>query len=266
MTNPLLGWVDMPTAQTLLFPDPQPLVERLGREFFRGLPEVPGVYLMRGADDTVLYVGKAKNLRKRLCSYRVANPGRMPRRHLRLLRAVVRIELEECPDEATALTRESELLRLLKPRFNRAGTWRPAPRYLAWRCDGGRLELTVAEIPEAGWRVHGPIRSGALVLRALLARLAWWMAHPSAGFCGLPVGWARGEMGEPATIECGGQLPEIQDAVESVFERGMDGFGARVLARMPANAPAFERASVMADLESLEEFFASDRELPEEGT
>ena len=97
--------------QMLLFPDPRPLVERLGAEFFRQAPECPGVYLMRDAKDEVLYVGKAKNLRKRLASYRVANPDRKPRRHLRLLRAVARVELQECPDESAALTRESELLR-----------------------------------------------------------------------------------------------------------------------------------------------------------
>src|SRR3989442_15801041 len=65
--------VTVPTAQQLLFPDPQPLVERLGRDFFRQLPECPGVYLIRDACDVILYVGKAKNLRKRLGSYRVAN-------------------------------------------------------------------------------------------------------------------------------------------------------------------------------------------------
>src|SRR5690242_6610552 len=112
----------MATAQQLLLlPDPQPLVERLGREFFRSLPDGPGVYLMRDATDAVLYVGKAKNLRKRLCSYRVANPDRMPRRHLRLLRAVARIELRPTLDEASALSCEAVLLRALKPRFNRAG-------------------------------------------------------------------------------------------------------------------------------------------------
>jgi excinuclease UvrABC nuclease subunit len=75
-------------AQMLLFADPRPLVERLGPEFFRRAPQSPGVYLMRDRADSVLYVGKAKNLRKRLASYRVANPERLPRRHLRLLRAV----------------------------------------------------------------------------------------------------------------------------------------------------------------------------------
>src|ERR1700683_3223656 len=90
-------------AQSLLFPDPRPLVERLGRDFFRQLPERPGVYLMRDAADALLYVGKAKNLRQRLGHYRVANPDRMPRRHLRMLRAVERIEIQECDNESSAL-------------------------------------------------------------------------------------------------------------------------------------------------------------------
>src|SRR5215471_15380050 len=109
--------------QMLLFPDPRPLVERLGAEFFRSAPTSPGVYLMRDAVDTVLYVGKAKNLRKRLGSYRVANPDRMKRRHLRLLWVVARIDLLICDTEESALARESELLKSFRPRFNRAGTW-----------------------------------------------------------------------------------------------------------------------------------------------
>jgi excinuclease UvrABC nuclease subunit len=120
-------------TQTLLFPDPRPLVERLGPDFFRQAPECPGVYLMRDAADTVLYIGKAKNLRKRLANYRVANPDRLRRRHLRLLRAVARIELQECASEASAIAREAALLRSLRPRFNRVGTWPGPLRFLVWR-------------------------------------------------------------------------------------------------------------------------------------
>src|SRR5882672_11108546 len=120
-------------AQLLLFPDPRPLVERLGADFFRHAPELPGVYLMRDAANQVLYVGKARNLRKRLASYRVANPDRLRRRHLRLLGSVERIELQECASEEAALAREAELLRGLKPRFNRAGTWVGPRRYVTWK-------------------------------------------------------------------------------------------------------------------------------------
>jgi hypothetical protein len=47
----------------------------------------------------------------------VANPDRLARRHLRLLRLVARIELQECADEAAALAKEAELLLALKPKF-----------------------------------------------------------------------------------------------------------------------------------------------------
>src|SRR5438045_765822 len=167
-------------SQMLLFADPRPLVERFGLAFFRQEPESPGVYLMRDAADLVLYVGKAKNLRKRLGTYRVANPDRLRRRHLKLLRTVARIQIEECSDEASALRRESELLRGLCPRFNRAGTW-PAPRrFLAWRITDANLSLTLtteatsdrpkvrpflvslfgAEVrrqEEGCWHLHGPL-------------------------------------------------------------------------------------------------------------
>ncbi len=158
-------------TQILLFPDPCPLVERLGRNFFRQLPERPGVYLMRGASDALLYVGKAKNLRKRLGSYRVANPDRMPRRHLRLLRAVERIEIQECQDERSALEREAQLLRTLRPRFNRAGTWSAPPKFLAWKLTEEKLQLAVTAMPEADWRSLGPMGAGARHLRTAMVRL-----------------------------------------------------------------------------------------------
>src|SRR5437016_7928181 len=131
----------MAAGQQWLFAPAKPLVERLGKKFFRKIPARPGVYKMHDATGNLLYVGKAKNLRKRLGSYRVANPERMPRRHLRMLRAVVRIDLEECADERSALMRESELLLKLRPKFNRAGTWPAPPRFLVWRALAQNLEL-----------------------------------------------------------------------------------------------------------------------------
>jgi excinuclease UvrABC nuclease subunit len=111
----------MAVGQLWLFDPPKPLVERFGREFFRKLPTGPGVYLMCGASEGVLYVGKARNLRKRLSSYRVANPERMSRRVIRLLHRVTRIEFDLCPTEEAARYREELLICVLNPRFNGAG-------------------------------------------------------------------------------------------------------------------------------------------------
>ena len=76
---------------------------------------------MSGANEGVLYVGKARNLRKRLSSYRVANPERLPRRIIRLLHRVTRIEFDICPTEEAARYREELLICVLNPRFNGAG-------------------------------------------------------------------------------------------------------------------------------------------------
>lgn len=111
----------MRTSQRWLFPHPRPLVERFGKDFFRRLPERPAVYLMCGSGEGVLYVGKAKNLKKRLGSYRVANPEKFSRRILRLLHHVTRIEWDECADDSAACYREELLIAVLQPRFNRAG-------------------------------------------------------------------------------------------------------------------------------------------------
>jgi predicted GIY-YIG superfamily endonuclease len=248
----------MPLTQSLLFPDPRPLVERLGRDFFRQLPERPGVYLMRDARDAVLYVGKAKNLRKRLFSYRVANPDRMPRRHLRMLRAVERIELQECPDESSALARESELLRSLKPKFNRAGTWPSKPRFLVWRCDGTQCELAVTETPAPDGRHIGPLGGGAVVLRVVLVRLLWFAAHPDLGIAGMPTGWARGRLENPTVIQRGSDDGEVNMVVEGLFAGQIESFCQWIRARMKDGLHPFEKTAVEADLESIADFFPID--------
>src|SRR5512137_1694138 len=111
----------MAAGQLWLFPPPRPLVERVGKDFFHRIPPKPGIYLMCGPSEGVLYVGKARNLRRRLAAYRVANPERLPRRIIRLLHQVTRIEFDLCSTEQAALDREEMLIAVLSPKFNRAG-------------------------------------------------------------------------------------------------------------------------------------------------
>jgi predicted GIY-YIG superfamily endonuclease len=228
----------------------------LGRDYFRQLTERPGVYLMRDAQDAVLYVGKAKNLRKRLGSYRVANPDRMARRHLRLLRAVERIELQECLDETAALAREAELLRSLKPKFNRAGTWPGKPRFLAWRNVGTTLELTVTETPETGWQAFGPMGSNAIFLRVALARLMWFARYSELGVVGMPVGWAKGILENPAVIRCGDAVEKILEKTNGVFDGKAAGFCDWIRERINDKSHPFDRAAVEADLEFVTDYFS----------
>jgi predicted GIY-YIG superfamily endonuclease len=241
--------------QLLLFPDPRPLVERLGAPFFRDAPQRPGVYLMRDSGDNILYVGKAKNLRKRLVSYRVANPDRLRRRHLRLLRAVSRIELEECADEACALAREAELLRALRPRFNRAGTWPGLPRVLNWRADEVGLHLVVNSEALPDWRSSGPLGGRAAPLRAALLRLLWCAIHSADGMSTLPQGWFVGRHGQTATITRTGMksavLAESALRLADLFADRGNEFLEWLRARTSTQNLPFQIAARDADLETL---------------
>jgi excinuclease ABC subunit C len=80
------------------------------------LPNAPGVYRMIGADDTVLYVGKAKNLKKRVVNY--ARGLGLSTRIMRMIRATARMEFVQTRTETEALLLEANLIKRLKPRFN----------------------------------------------------------------------------------------------------------------------------------------------------
>ena len=242
-------------AQLLLFPDPRPLVERLGADFFRHAPELPGVYLMRDAANQVLYVGKARNLRKRLASYRVANPDRLRRRHLRLLNSIERIELQECASEEAALAREAELLRGLKPRFNRAGTWVGPRRYVTWKTTSSALELAVTESVMPGSSFHGPLGSSAVILRAILVRLLWCALCPERGLRLMPQGWFHGRLPASVTIPSHSPEPALLEGAASkltaLFTGGVDLFARWIQERTVAQTHPFEKRVLQAHIEEL---------------
>src|SRR3954468_15670590 len=83
----------------------------------RHAPTSPGVYRMLNAAHDVLYVGKAKNVRKRLASYARAN-AILPARILRMIAATITVEIVSTPTETEALLLEANLIKQLRPRFN----------------------------------------------------------------------------------------------------------------------------------------------------
>ncbi len=81
-----------------------------------GLPTSPGVYRMLNDAGDVLYVGKAKNIRKRVTSY--ANPNRQSIRIRRMIAQTVDLEIVKTETEAEALLLESDLIKRYAPRYN----------------------------------------------------------------------------------------------------------------------------------------------------
>src|SRR5580692_10126176 len=85
-------------------------------EFARHAPSAPGVYRMTGAGGEVLYVGKAKNLKRRILAY--ARPTGHVSRIARMVAATSAIEFVSTATETEALLLEANLIKRLRPRFN----------------------------------------------------------------------------------------------------------------------------------------------------
>ena len=132
------------------------------------LPQRPGIYLMRDRAGAVLYIGKARNLRRRVRSY-FGPQGKHGRLIARALDAVAQIDHVEAPSELTALLHETRLIREHKPPCNTQGV-RAATRFLKLtRNDSSPRLFVVADVLDDGADYFGPIRSDRIARLAVSA-------------------------------------------------------------------------------------------------
>lgn len=257
------GLLDGPRATQLrLFEPPKPLLERLGRAFFRSLPPRPGIYLMLDRDGRILYVGQSKNLRSRLASYLHVRPERDSRKLVRLVHRVDAIRWEECPTAEAARLRENELLRAHRPRFNSANTYPQAYLFLCLEASPGRVQLSLRREPGRGGQTYGAFKGGAGAGYAALLRLIWVAVFQPVSLDGFPCRllgsrpprqWALdlgsvsarpGLRALPAQLRCylGGWSAELTEVL-------------REAARPERASSSFQRLLLETDLQTLEDFF-----------
>ncbi len=86
------------------------------KEFWRHAPAGPGVYRMIGAKGEVLYVGKARSIKKRIAAY--TTPERQPLRIAQMISQTRSMVFVTTESEAEALLLEANLIKQLKPRYN----------------------------------------------------------------------------------------------------------------------------------------------------
>jgi excinuclease ABC subunit C len=84
--------------------------------YLKALPGGPGVYRMIDAAGTVIYVGKARNLKARVTNY--ARAGNHPARTMRMIAATAAMEFVTVRTEAEALLLEANLIKRFRPRYN----------------------------------------------------------------------------------------------------------------------------------------------------
>ena len=186
------------------------------------LPSTPGIYLMRGRDGTLLYVGRAANLRRRVRSY-FGPQGRHASQIGGVLDRLATIDHEVCGTEFEASLRECNLLAELRPPGNRHGVSQHARRYLKLTVAEGYPRLYVVARPGTDdAHYFGPLasRKGAtLALEALHLIFPLRSCHPCCRL-GVP-GTQRFECacGGP----CSGTSPEDYRVVIGRLERALTG-------------------------------------------
>jgi DNA polymerase-3 subunit epsilon len=111
-------------------------VQRAKRHLAEGLPDAPGVYVFRAADDRPLYVGTSGAIATRVKSYFTAAEKRA--RISEMLAAAVRVQAIECAHSLEAEVRELRLIAAHKPPYNRRSKF---PERSHW------LKLTVEAYP-----------------------------------------------------------------------------------------------------------------------
>lgn len=79
------------------------------------IPTDPGIYLMRDSDDTIIYIGKAKNLKNRVRSYFNKNQNYKTQK---LVENISKIEFVLTDNESEAFLLESNMIKKYRPRFN----------------------------------------------------------------------------------------------------------------------------------------------------
>ena len=90
-------------------------MERL-KHIAQSMPDSPGIYKMLDKEGRIIYVGKARSLRKRLLSY--FSSGSKDAKTQRLLANVYNIQFETTPDEESALILEDKLIKEHRPKYN----------------------------------------------------------------------------------------------------------------------------------------------------
>ena len=137
------------------------------RDKLNSLPTRPGVYLYRDARGTVIYVGKAVNLRNRVRSYFHASAEQSPKT-LRLLSELADLEVWPTDTELEALLLECNLIKRYRPKYN--VRLKDDKRYpyikVVWQ-DPFPKVLTTRQMQQDGGRYFGPFTHSSAVYQTL---------------------------------------------------------------------------------------------------
>lgn len=142
--------------------------ERVNSAMMELPPHEPGVYTMYGNKDEVLYVGKAKDLFKRITSYRYSKSKKVQS----MIAQIDRIGFEICKTEMDAILLENLLIRSLRPPFNHANKKPETYYYISTKRRGNKREFRLSmRVLDEYTKVYGCFKGHARVRKGLGALL-----------------------------------------------------------------------------------------------
>jgi excinuclease UvrABC nuclease subunit len=157
---------------------------KFGPAFFDNVPTEPGVYRVYSTDEKLIYVGKAKNLRRRLGQYRNA---RRRKKHLKMrsiVRDAARIEFDTCASELDACLLENRLIQSYRPKWNVAGAFHFMYPMIGTKVERGEIYFACTTSPAkfSDFELHGAFRSRHVTREAFFAlmELLAYIGHPVA--------------------------------------------------------------------------------------
>src|SRR5438477_11711854 len=169
---------------------------KFGAQFLESLPGSPGVYLVYGPQDELIYVGKAKNLKRRLSQYRNTLRRKKHHRMRGIVKDAARIEIQSAETHLDACLTETMLIQKHRPRWNIAGAYSFLYPLIGIRSVNGNIDFCMTTTPEAilqefpGFEFHGVFRSRRITGDAFFAlmRLLRFVGHvnPSNGRSRVP--------------------------------------------------------------------------------
>jgi excinuclease ABC subunit C len=158
---------------------------KFGAEFLQSLPLSPGVYLVYDQADELIYVGKAKNLKRRLSQYSNALRRKKHRRMRGIVKEAARIEIQCAETHLDACLTETKLIQAHRPRWNIVGAFSFLYPLIGIRSANGDVEFCMTTTPDGvlkecpGFEFHGAFRSRRITGGAFFAlmRLLKFVGH-----------------------------------------------------------------------------------------
>ena len=234
--------------------------KKFGPELLDSVPSEPGVYRFYDDAGAVLYVGKAKNLKRRLSQYRLAGPGKRGKKPRTIVKDAVALDWDVCASELDALLTEVRLIQSLRPPKNVAGAFEFLYPLIGLCRHRDTLRFCYTSSPALfpEYDFHGAFRSRDTTGEGFFAlmRLLRWVGHaePRKSLGG------QDARDEHSWVYGFRRLPEAYGAAWSGFFRGEhDAIVGELACRLLDKPSARKKSSeVEDDLRSLQRFFEDE--------